>query len=180
MVRLMLTPILLALLAACAQRYPFGGARVMAYTTPAILLLAAAGVPPAFAWLNARLRLASLGLAALLVLPLLSSLEQVVHTWREADIPAAATYVQEQRRGDDLILGNDVAQQYYFRHLGSAFHLLDDMPLPSPSGDRLWVVMTAARPRDERVRLASHLAPAGWHARQQREFAYTTVILFCR
>jgi hypothetical protein len=180
MVRLMLAPIVLALLAACAQRYPFGGARVMAYTTPAILLLAAAGVPPAFAWLNAHLRLASLGLAALLVLPLLSSLEQVVHTWSEADIPAAAAYVQEQRRGDDLILGNDVAQQYYFRQLGSAFHLLDDTPLPSPDGDRLWVVMTAARPRDERVRLASHLAPAGWHAKQQREFAYTTVVLFCR
>ncbi|HEY7424116.1 MAG TPA: hypothetical protein VH682_07760 [Gemmataceae bacterium] len=180
MVRLMLAPILLALLAACAQCYPFGGARVMAYTTPAILLLAAAGVPPVFAWLNPRLRLVSVGLVALLVLPLLSSLEKVVHTWREADIPAAAAFVQAQRHGDDLILGNDVAQQYYFRHLGRAFHLLDDTPLPSPCGDRLWVVMTASLPRSERVRMASQLAPAGWHARRQHEFAFTTVILFSR
>ncbi len=180
MVRLMLAPIGLALLAACAQRYPFGGARVMAYTIPAILLLAAAGVPPAFAWLNARLRFASVGLAALLVLPLFASLEQVIHTWREADIPTAAAYVQKQRRSDDLILGNDVAQQYYFRHLGPSFHLLDGTPLPSPPGERLWVVMTAALPASERARLASHLAPAGWHIRQQREFAYTTVVLFCR
>ena len=50
MVRLMLAPILLALAAACLHAYPFGGVRVMAYAAPAILLLAAAGVPPMLAW----------------------------------------------------------------------------------------------------------------------------------
>jgi hypothetical protein len=174
----MTAPIALALGAACAHRYPFGGARVMAYATPAILLLGAAGVLPTLDWLAARSRLAAAGLAGLLVLPLASSLEQVIHTWREADIPAAASYVQARRCPGELVLGNDVAQQYYFRSLGSDFHLLDGSPLPSPRGDRLWVVMTAALPRKERVRLASHLAPAGWHVLSQREFAYTTVLLF--
>lgn len=180
MVRMMLAPIVLALLAACVHRYPFGGARVMAYAMPAILLLAAAGVPPVWTWIKARNRFAVAGLIALLVLPAASSLEQVVHTWREADLAPVADLVRNRRRGDDLILGNDVAQQYYFRRLGSAFHLLDNSPLPAPPGERVWVVMTAALPREERVHMASQLAPTGWHARQQHEFAYTTVLLFCR
>ncbi|MGH7174382.1 MAG: hypothetical protein ACRELG_29290 [Gemmataceae bacterium] len=180
MVRLMLAPILLALAAACVHVYPFGGARVMAYAAPAILLLAAEGVPPVLAWLRARSRLACAGLIALLLLPAASSLAQVLHPWSEADIPTAADYVRTQRRDADLILGNDVAQQYYFRHLGPAFHLLDESPLPSPTGDRLWVVMTAALPRPERERLASRFAPAGWRPQLQREFAFTTVLLFSR
>lgn len=180
MVRLLLAPIVLALLAACAHRYPFGGARIVAYTIPALLLMAAAGVPTVLAWLQARFRLAALVLIALLLLPAAASLGGVVYPWREAEVPAAAALVSQQRHGDDLILGNDVAQQYYFRRLGSAFHLLDDSPLPKPPGGRVWVVMTAMLPRGERVRMASQLAPAGWHARRQYDFAYTTVLLFSR
>jgi hypothetical protein len=180
MVRSMLAPILFAALASCAHRYPFGGARVMVYAAPAILLLAAAGVPSMLAWLRTRGRLAYAGLLALLVLPAAASLERVVHPWSEADIPTAADYVCNKRRADDFILGNDVAQQYYFRRLGSFFHLLDDTPLPSPHGTRLWIVMTAALPSLERVRMASQLAPAGWRPCQRREFAFTTVLLFKR
>jgi hypothetical protein len=179
-VLLMTVPIALTLAAACAHRYPFGGVRVLVFAAPAVLLLGAAGVPPVFAWLSTRSRLACAGLIGLLVLPLVSSLEQVVYPWREADVHAAAVFVRAQHQPDDFILGNDVAQQYYFRHLGPAFHLLEESSPPSPPGNRLWVVMTAALSRDERVRLAGHLAPAGWQALQQREFAYTTVILFAR
>jgi hypothetical protein len=180
MVRLMLAPIVLALAAACAHRYPFGGARVMAYATPSIVLLAAGGVPPVLGWLGARSWLACAGLIGLLLTPAASSLVQVVHPWSEADIPTAAAYLETQLRDEDLILGNDVAQQYYFRHLGPAFHLLDESPLPSPTGDRLWVIMTAALPRPQREQLASRFVPTGWRPRQQREFAFTTVILFGR
>jgi hypothetical protein len=180
MVRLMLAPIVLALGAACLHVYPFGGARVMAYAAPAILLLAAAGVPTVLAWLRARSRFACAGLMALLLVPAASSLAQVLRPWSEADIPSAAAYVQSQRREEDLIIGNDVAQRYYFRHLGSAFHLLDESPFPAPTGDRLWVVMTAALPRPERERLASHFVPPGWRPRQHHEFAFTTVLLFSR
>lgn len=179
-VRTMLTPIFLALGAACVHAYPFGGARVMAYATPALLLLAAAGVPPALIWVRVRSRLACIVPLGLLLIPAASSVEKVVHNWTEADIPAAAAYVQSERRDDDLILGNDVAQQYYFRHVGSAFHLLDDSPLPLPTGERLWVLMTAALPQKERERLASHFVPPGWRPLRQREFAFTTVLLFSR
>jgi hypothetical protein len=179
-VRLMTLPLLLAFLAACLHRYPFGGARIMAYATPAVLLLGAAGVPPSLAWLAARGRLPVAALVALLLVPGASSLWQVVSTWREADIAAVAAYVEAERRPGDFILGNDVAQQYYFRRLGPTFHLLDDAPIPSPAGSRLWVVMTAALPCAERVRMAGHLAPVGWHTQQQCESPYTTVILFCR
>lgn len=180
LVRLLLAPIVLALLAACAHRYPFGGARVMVYAAPAILLLGAAGVPAMLAWLRLRSRVAWAVLLALLVLPVLSALELVVHPWSEADIATVAAYVGKQRRAGDLILGNDVAQQYYFRRLGKAFHLLDDNPLPRPHGNRLWVVMTAAVPSLERVRLASQLAPSGWRQQMQQEFTFTTVLLFSR
>ena len=179
-VRLLTIPLALNLVAACTHHYPFGGVRVLVYATPAVLLLAAAGVPPTFAWLSARSRLACVGLAGLLVLPALSSLWQIAYTWREADIPAVAAYVDSQRRPEDGVLGNDVAHQYYFRDLGPAFHLLGESPIPSPRGDRLWVVMTAALPRDERMRLASHLAPFGWRSLQERDFPYTTVVLFAR
>jgi hypothetical protein len=179
-VLLMTMPIALALAAACVHRYPFGGARVMVYAAPAVLLLGAAGVPSVLAWLTGRSRLACAALVGLLLLPLVSSLERVIHPWREADVPTAAAYVRARRHPADFILGNDVAQQYYFRRLGPLFYLIDETPVPAPSGDRLWVVMTAALPRDERLRLASNLAPSGWRTLEQREFAYTSVILFCR
>lgn len=179
-VRLMLLPILLAAIAACLHVYPFGGARIMVYAAPAILLLAAAGIPLVLSWLRARSGLAHAGLIVLLLVPAATSLIRVVHPWSEADISAAAEYVQNQRHDADLILGNDVAQQYYFRHFGPTFHLLDESPLPTPPGDRVWVVMTAALPRSRREQMASHLAPAGWRLRQQAEFAFTTVLLFSR
>jgi hypothetical protein len=179
-VRIMLAPILLALGAACFHAYPFGGARVMVYAAPAILLLAAAGVPPVLTWLRDRNRLACAVPIVLLLMPVAASLGQVVRPWTEADIPAVAAFVQAQRRADDLILGNDVAQQYYFRRLGSAFHLLDESPFPAPTGDRLWILMTAALSQAERERLASPFVPLGWRLGQHQEFAFTTVLLFTR
>jgi hypothetical protein len=178
--RLMLASIFLALAAACVHVYPFGGARVMAYAAPAILLIAAAGVASVLTWLRSRSRLACVVPLLLLLTPAASSLEQVVHPWSEADVPSAAAFVQRQRRAEDLIIGNDVAQQYYFRRAGPAFHLLDDSPFPSPAGERLWILMTAALPQAERERLASYFVPRGWRPRLQREFAFTTVILYSR
>jgi hypothetical protein len=177
---MMVLPLALNLAAAFLHRYPFGGARITVYAAPAVLLLGAAGVPPVRVWLGTRSQLLGVGLAILLALPLASSLWQVVYPWREADIPAAEAYVRCQRHPGELVLGNDVAQQYYFRRLGSSFHLLDGSPMPSPQSERLWVVMTVALPRAERVRMASHLAPRGWHLLQEREFPYTTVLLFAR
>src|SRR5437879_2379608 len=57
---LLLTPIQLAFLAACAGAYPYGGARIMVYAVPALLLLIAAGTPLALAWLRERSRLGTL------------------------------------------------------------------------------------------------------------------------
>lgn len=196
-VRLMLAPIVLAVAAACIHAYPFGGARVMVYAAPAILLLAAAGVPPVLAFTNPKRkrgredsprwrsglvmrRIVRAAFIGFLLVPVASSLVKVIRPWNEADISAVAVYMKTQLHDKDLILGNDVAQQYYFRRLGPAFHLLDESPLPAPTGERLWVIMTAALPRLERERLAFPLVPAGWRLRQQREFAFTSVLLFSR
>ncbi len=180
LVGMMTAPLVLNLAAAFLHRYPFGGARITVYAAPAILLLGAAGVPPVLAWLSERNCCLGVGLTVLLAVPLASSLWQVAYPWREADIPSAAAYVSYQRHSGELVLGNDVAQQYYFRRLGPAFHLLDGSPMPVPHGNRLWVVMTVALPQTERVRMASHLAPHGWRALVQHEFPYTTVMLFAR
>ena len=51
---LMLVPAALALVAAFLNRYPYTGARILVYWTPAVALFIAAGVPPTLAWLRRR------------------------------------------------------------------------------------------------------------------------------
>ncbi len=70
LVGLLVAPVLLALAAAFAQRYPFGGARVLVYAAPAFVLLVGAGTPPAWDWLRRRHRLAPAALALLFLPPL--------------------------------------------------------------------------------------------------------------
>src|SRR5581483_10146567 len=48
-------PILLALIASCLKAYPYGGARVLVYATPALVILIAEGIPGCVA-LGAQLR----------------------------------------------------------------------------------------------------------------------------
>jgi 4-amino-4-deoxy-L-arabinose transferase-like glycosyltransferase len=179
-IRFIAASILLALAAACCHLYPFGGARIMAYAGPSILLVAAAGVPIVLGWLWSRSRMACVVPVALLLVPAAAALMLTVYTWTEVGIPEAVAYVQEQRRKEDLIVGNDVTHQYYFRLLGSGFHLLDESPVPAPKSNRLWVVMTASLPQAEREHMAAQFVPPGWHLSLQRDFSFTTVVLFSR
>ncbi len=179
-IRFMATSIFLALAAACCHLYPFGGARIMAYAAPSILLVAAAGVPVVLRWVWSRSRLASAAPVALLLVPAAASLSLTVFTWTDVGIPDAVAYVEDQRRSEDLIVGNDVTHQYYFRRLGSGFHLLDESPVPSPTSNRLWVVMTASLSQAEREQMAAQFVPPGWRLCCEREFMFTTVVLFSR
>ena len=80
-----LIPVLLAFFAACARAYPYGGARVLAYAAPGLLLLVGAGTPPALAWLRARSRVAALAIFLFLVIPAGSALAHIVWPWGRAD-----------------------------------------------------------------------------------------------
>jgi hypothetical protein len=171
---LLLAPAGLALVASLLGSYPYCGSRVLVYLTPAVVLLIAAGAPPALAWLRARTRLGS-GLLALVVL---AAAAMVVYNLAvpsgRADNAAAARCVLAERRPGDVVAGNAWEHRYYFRHLGQGF-TDESHPAPPRSG-RLWLVVTAAKPRD-REEMLRGLAPAGWEAVRRREFYRTTVLL---
>lgn len=169
-------PMALALLAALAQRYPYGGVRVMAYTAPALVLLIAAGAAPALAWLSQRSRLAVLPVVGLLLLPFFVALELTVHVWKEADVRAASAYVLASCRDGDTIVGVDWSHRYYFRHCPAFVEMEQGRTHP---GRRTWVVVTTAGQTLEfRHGLAPRMAPPGWRVVQSKEFTETSVLLF--
>ena len=177
-VALLAVPVGLALVASCLQKYPYGGVRVMVFAAPAILLLAAAAIPPALAWLSARHRLLAAALVLFLLLPVGVALLRVASPWPVADTASAAAFVQTHRRPDETVIGNDWTHLYYFRHLGSAFHCPEDNPLGPDS--RIWVVFTEETPPEERFQSAEGMAPAGWHVLERFDSRFTTAALFAK
>src|SRR5205807_2351213 len=62
-----LLPVALATLAACVRQYPLGAFRVMIFAAPGLLLLTAAGMPPALTWLRRCGRFAPAALAGVVL-----------------------------------------------------------------------------------------------------------------
>ncbi len=173
---MLVVPVLLALAASFAHRYPYGGARVLVYAAPALVLLVGAGTPAAWDWLRRRHRLAPAGLALLFLPPLYAAGHAVVFPWARADTASACAYVASHREPADAVAGNDWTHRYYFRRLGPAFHA-DGV---ADTGDRCWVVYTAEQPAPERLAGAVGRGPAGWVTVEKREFDFTTVLLLQR
>ena len=178
LVVLLVAPPLLALAAACLQRYPYGGARVMVYAAPALALLVAAGVPPALAWLRSRSRLGVAALLVLVCLPAAGAVRSIVFHWPRPDTAGAAAYVASARRPADVVLGNDWTHHYYFRRLGARFQ--DQAEAVSETVGRVWVVYTAQVPAEERLQAARTWAEHGRPILEHREFEFTTVLLLDR
>jgi hypothetical protein len=166
-------PVGLALLAAYAKAYPYGGARVMAYAAPAVALLIAEAVPPTWAWLRARHRWAAIALPTLLMMPLLHSAFRVVVPWQRADCAGAAAYVLAHRRPDEAVTANHWEYAYYFRHL-DAFTTWEDMA--GEREGRLWVVISGATPEQLPVLLRS-VPPGDWQPLEMHDFTLTRVFL---
>lgn len=175
-VALLAVPVGLALAASLVHKYPYGGVRLMAFAAPAVVLLAAAALPAAFAWLAARHRLAPAALVVFLLMPAGLAAVRVACPWTTADSRSAAAYVEAARRHDDPVVGNDWTHRYYFRRLGRAFHPFDAVP-PNP-GPRVWVVWTEQSPAADRLANAATLVPAGWTAVNRFDSEFTTVALF--
>jgi hypothetical protein len=174
---LLTLPVGLALIASYLHAYPYGGVRVLVYAAPALVLLTGEGVAVALDWLGARSRLAAAGLAALVAIPVGLAVYRVVEPWDRADCAGASAYVLAHRRPGDPVAGNHWEYQYYFRRLGPALTPL--VGAPRPPSDRLWLVLSGDDAEDRR-RMASALAPVGWHTLEQREFVRTTVFLMRR
>jgi len=171
---LLLAPLGLALVASFLGGYPYFGGRVLVYITPAVVLLIAAGVPPALAWLLARSRWAAAGLVGLLLAAAGTVAYNTAFPYGRPDVAAASRYVLAERRPGDVVRGNAWEDNYYFRHLGSGF-IAEGTSSSAPVG-RLWLVVIAATPQ-EREGTLRDLAPDGWEWVRRREFYRTTVLL---
>lgn len=172
---LLSVPGLLALGAACLGSYPYGGARVMVYVAPALVLLVAAGASLLVRWSAQRSR-SVLALAMLLFLiPFGHSLGRLVRPWQRAQTDAACAWVLERRNEDDLVVGNDWTCSYYLRQLGQRFRSTDEIRKVSPP--RTWIVYIGKMPALTRLEEARAQAPAGWHVVEHRDFHDATVVL---
>jgi hypothetical protein len=178
---LLSVPFGLPLLASFVRAYPYGGARVLAYVSPALVLLIAEGIDLIFARLASptprALALVRLGVLLLLLAPLGRAVQRVLVPWPRADCAAAAAYVLANRHPQEAVAGNHWEYVYYFRRLGPSFILLDGTSRVLPQ--RLWLVATSGDPVD-RQRLAQELPPGDWHTLEQQEFVRTSVFHLTR
>jgi hypothetical protein len=172
---LFLVPVGLALIASGLHAYPYGGARVMVYAAPAVVLLVAEGAAAALAWLRTWNRSAAVALGAVLLAPLGQSLYRAAVPWPRADYRGAAAYVLAQFQPADALIANSWEALYYFRRRGPAFRSPADPGYPEAA--RVWVVVTGAVPPPEREQIRDALAPGAWRTTARREFAGTSVFL---
>lgn len=171
---LLLVPMLLAFLAACGRAYPYGGARIMVFAVPALLLLVAAGVPVALAWLRARSQIGALLLLVLLLIPAASAVQHVIVPWGRADCAGASAYVLAHRRPGDLMVGNSWEYLYYFRHCRSDYVSLEDASFPTQA--RVWLLLTGSTAQ-ERLRMGQRYAAAQGRLAELHLYERTDVFL---
>jgi hypothetical protein len=175
MLVLLTVPVALALLASYFQAYPYGGVRVLAYGAPAVVVLLAAGLPPVWAWLAPRPRLAALVLAAVLWAPVGLTAYRVVVPWQRPDAAAAADYVLTHRRQDDGVAANSWEYSYYFRRLGASYTPIDRLKL-APGPRRLWLVVTAYEAA-ARAGVARAVEAQAYRVVGQQHFLFASVFL---
>lgn len=202
---LLTAPVGLALAAALVRHYPYGHARTMLFALPGVAVLTAAGVPPALAWLGARVRPAPAALALLLLAPVALAAWRVAVPWDRPDSAAAAAYVLSQRSSADAVAGSHWEHQYYFRALGRRFaYLTSDAVIgcrppcpdqllrrrgtdvefvdgtPAASAPRMWLVTEGADAATRALALPE-LTRAGWDVAGRCErFERTSVFLLER
>jgi hypothetical protein len=173
-----LTPLGLALVASFLKAYPYGGARVIVYAAPALILLIAAGVSVASAWLRTRHAWAPLALCPLLLAPAALAGQLVFFPWERADCATASAFVRGQLRPGDLVTGNSWEYLYYFRRLGDRYVPLEEW-YRNPSAGRVWLVISAAAPEDRR-RLAEVSVASGGRIERAGSFEATDVYFLRR
>jgi hypothetical protein len=170
-------PMLLAMLAALANAYPYTGARTMVFVMPALALLIGAGLDGLVEWrpqnlLTKRISLAGCVVPVAAILAL--ALYRIVVPWPRAETAAASAYVLSHRQANEPVTANHWEYEYYFRHLDGAFvpgmRLLDQPQQPA----RVWVVLTS---REMSARAELIRGMPRWEIIERHEFAGTSVLL---
>ena len=175
----MVVPIILAFVASLLGKYPFGGARVLAFATPAMSLLIGESV--AWFWMQAKsqvswsrfgLMWAGVPTAAALLL----AIKSLIEPWPSPDSAGAAAYVIEQRAPNELVMGNHWEHEYYFRHLDESFEVLR---IPGKQlGNSAWIVIADVTPAVRQGLIQAFIddQTGGWRITEMKDFQHTTVI----
>jgi hypothetical protein len=132
---LLVAPGTLGLFAAFFHEYPWGGARVEAYTLPGTALLIAAGFPWLWNWVHVRNRALAVGLSLVLAAPVGWTIYHAVVPWPRSDCSSAAAFVLAHRQSGEGVTAVDWEYMFYFRQLGPDFVPMDTFagqPEPHP------------------------------------------------
>lgn len=193
---LLLAPIALNTVGWLLSSYPLEASRVVVYAAPAVLLLIAAGIPPALAWVGRMGKMAPFCLAVVLLAPVGQVFWVVIHPWQRLDSRTPVAFVLEHRKPDEPVVGTFWEQAYYCRNLGPYYRAMLVLPtepaslLPgaalasdgTPSGecvDTLWLLSNPHG--DSQNILVSQLQPPGpWRIVERYPFRDVIVLKVCR
>jgi hypothetical protein len=150
-----------AFLAACLHKYPFGGARVMAFALPGLVVLAAAGLAALAPVLRRRVGDWAVSglLAAVVVPPAALAGYRVAVPWPRPDSRATAAYVLEHVCPGELVAAGSWELEYYLR--GRELLTLPEV-LALPPGTRVWVTLTGMDRKDRDPVFATYNADFRW------------------
>jgi hypothetical protein len=180
----LLVPVALAGLAGLLGQYPFRASRVMAFATPAAVLLVAAGLPVAFNCLQCCGRIGPVLLAGVTLFPIFQTAYRVGWPWDRADSAAAAALVRARCRAGEGVVGTFWEHQYYFRDCGESFWVLRPTPRDPPAAggagqgrgvSRLWLLAAGKTRAERQESLEDMRASEAWSVLEQYEFDQTTV-----
>jgi hypothetical protein len=156
--------------------YPYGGARVMFFAAPAVLLLGGAGLGPLAAWRPGG-RAWGHGAAALLVLaPAGNAAFRAAVPWPRAATDGAAADVLARRGAGEGVVSNCWEGFYHFRHLDPPV-----APVPASAEGlppRVWAFVVGAEAA-RREEVVAHLR-RGRDVLERREYRGATVLLLAR
>jgi hypothetical protein len=192
----LLWPVALNTVAFLLGAYPLGATRVVVYAAPAVLLLIAAGIPPALAFTGRWGRPGRVVLAALLLVPILHAAHILVRPWGRADSATPAAFILDHRQGDEPVIGTLWEHAYYFRALGANYRALMPGPNDPPSPPAAAALGVDGKPTDRPVRslwllggrdpadqavYLQQLRPAGaWRVATAHQFRDWTVLHIVR
>lgn len=166
-------PVALAGLAACARQYPLGAFRVMVFAAPGLLLLTAAGMPPALAWLRRFGWYGPAALTGFVLFPMFVEGYRVCVPWERSDAASAAAYVRQHLQPQDLVAGNAWEHDYYFRDLAQGYQPL--LAVQAPPTGRLWLLAAdgSVEVREQVLHSVDLLGP--WRLIDHADFSRLTV-----
>lgn len=113
--------------------YPLGATRIMMYAVPAVLLLVAAGITPAWAFLSRWGFRGRLALVGLLLVPMGCGVYVLFRPCARLDSATPTAFVLAHRGPEEAVVGTLWEQAYYCRGLGNQYRALVPAPPDPPS-----------------------------------------------